>query len=66
MTRGTPVSTPLGPGRVAWVRMADAPPYDRPASVSVLLDSRRGDPGYTGTVLAADKVKEIGDGAPLS
>ena len=59
MTRGTPVSTPLGPGRVDWVRMKDAPPYTIPVAVCVLLDVRRGDPEYTGTVFRPKDVTEL-------
>ena len=52
LTRGTRVLTPLGPGGVTYVRMAP-PTFAEPAAVSVVLDSRRDDLNYTGTIFAA-------------
>ena len=48
-TRGQRVVTPDGPGTVAYVRMA-SPYFSTVAAVSVALDTKRGLPGYTGSV----------------
>ncbi len=53
--QGDPVDTPVGPGRVAYVRMAP-PTYSTPEAVSVVLDARRGDPRYTGSIFSASDV----------
>lgn len=47
--------TPLGPARVAYQRMAP-PRYDVPQAVSVVLDTRRPDLDYAGTVFPADQI----------
>ncbi len=54
--QGDQVQTPLGPGRVAYQRMAP-PDYREAAAVSVVLDARRAQPGYTGTIFAAAVVQ---------
>jgi hypothetical protein len=55
--QGDRVQTPLGPGTVAYVRMAP-PDYREPDAVSVRLDSRAdAAPWYTGTIFAAHKVQ---------
>ena len=59
MRQGTPVLTPLGPGRVIYVRNAP-PDYREPEAVSVLLDSRKLDAAfgrYHGTVFPAREVR---------
>lgn len=56
MKVGDRVSTPLGAGEVVWVRM-HPPKYITPIACSVVLDSRRGSPGYTGTAFPAADVK---------
>lgn len=43
-------------GTVAYVRMAP-PGYTTVAAVSVVLDSERHRPGYTGSIFPADRVK---------
>lgn len=49
------VQTPLGCGSVQYVR--NRPPlYSEPDAVSVLLDSKKGYAGYTGTMFDAGKV----------
>lgn len=58
--RGDRVSTPKGPGNVAYVRMAP-PDYARPAAVSVVLDATRHTLGYTGTIFAATDVRATED-----
>jgi len=58
MKCGSPVLTPLGTGRVAWVRMRDCWPYTEPEWVSVVLD----DPTQReplGTVFPIAQVKEL-------
>lgn len=71
MTKGTSVSTPLGPGTVAYVRYDHLAPAGQPmplAAVSVVLASRRFDPGYTGTIFPAHKVVPLtvaGDYSPV-
>lgn len=52
---GDRVVTPLGPGRVAYVRMA-APDYTQVQAVAVVLDSEQTNPTYTGTIFAATDV----------
>jgi hypothetical protein len=49
------VATPKGPGAVFYVRNLP-PAYATPEAVSVLLDSRKGEPGYVGTMFRADVV----------
>ncbi len=51
-TIGQRVTTPYGPGTVAYWRMAP-PDFAVVEAVSVRLDSRAGKPGYTGTVIPA-------------
>jgi hypothetical protein len=53
MKRGDAVMTPLGPGRVAYVRMAP-PDYLTAAAVSVILDGQT-----TGTIFPAEKVTPV-------
>lgn len=53
--RGDRVTTPLGPGTVAYQRMAP-PTYSVPEAVSVVLDDRRLRPGYSGTIFPAAEV----------
>jgi hypothetical protein len=53
--QGQRVTTPLGPGTVAYQRLA-APDYTEAEAVSVVLDDRRERYGYTGTLFAAYKV----------
>jgi len=55
MTKGDRVQTPLGAGTVAYQRMA-APAFSTPEAVSVVLDARRHDPRYTGTIFPAGDV----------
>ena len=56
MTRGDRVLTPLGPGTVAYVRMAP-PDYREVEAVSVVLDGIRDRwPNYTGSTFPVDKV----------
>lgn len=58
MRQGDRVLTAAGVGTVAYVRMA--PPYYRvEAAVSVVLDARQGQPGYAGTIFAADDVRPV-------
>ena len=45
----------FGLGRVAYVRFAP-PKYIKPEAYSVVLDSRRTDPNYTGTMFMAERV----------
>lgn len=59
MTAGTPVNTPLGPGTVVYVRMDHLGNINDIAAVSVLLDSRRNDPAYGGTIFHASKVARL-------
>ena len=56
--QGDRVSTPHGPGTVAYVRMAP-PSYSEIDAVSVVLDGKRDRPGYTGTILDSAQVKAI-------
>lgn len=56
--QGDRVTTKLGPGSVAYVRMAP-PTYSQPEAVSVVLDDRKRRPGYTGTIFAAAEVKVV-------
>lgn len=70
MTKGDLVTTPLGPGRVAYVRYDHLAPADAPmplAAVSVVLAERRLDPGYAGTLFPAKDVAPLtvaGDYSP--
>jgi len=61
--KGDKVSTPLGLGTVAYVRMAP-PDYSSAQAVSVVLDARRGKPGYTGTMFKASDVSWVRGGQP--
>lgn len=58
---GDRVWTPLGHGTVAYVRMAP-PDYARPMAVSVVLDARRYEPGYSGSTFFAAQVRHEGTG----
>ena len=56
--QGLRVDTPLGPGSLAYVRLAP-PDYRTPEAASVLLDARRADAlsgRYSGTVFPAADV----------
>lgn len=61
--KGDRVMTPLGPGAVAYRRMAP-PTYSEVEVYSVCLDSKKAEsekppfPSYTGTIFKADQVKE--------
>ena len=57
ITKGTRVTTPRGPGTVAYVRNLP-PTYTMPEAVSVVLDANKGQPGYAGTGFRADVVKQ--------
>lgn len=52
---GTEVYTPMGKGKIAWIRMG-APSYSQPETISVLLDTKREHYGYSGTVF---NVREV-------
>lgn len=54
-TIGQPVNTPDGPGTVGFVRMAP-PNYSQPEAVSVILNSKRNNPNYKGTMYSANVV----------
>lgn len=56
--QGQRVSTPQGPGTVAYVRMAPLG-YSVADAVSVVLDSEVNRPGYVGTVFQAENVKPL-------
>lgn len=58
MQAGQRVTTPLGPGTLASVRMAP-PRYAEPEAVSVRLDSQASRPGYAGTTFAAAQVAPL-------
>lgn len=61
-TKGERVETPLGRGNVAYQRMK-GPTYSEAEAVSVVLDNRRNDYNYTGTMFAAiDVIKNCSDG----
>ncbi len=52
------VLTPQGEGVIAFVR--NGPPnFDTPEAVSVILDSKRNTPGYSGTMFLFKEVKPI-------
>lgn len=55
MRQGDRVSTSRGKGTVAYVRMAP-PTFSEVDAVSVVLDSKRGQLGYTGTILDSSQV----------
>jgi len=63
-TKGQRVSTPLGPGDVAYQRMGP-PNYSEPVSVSVVIDKKRNKPGYTGTMFKAKDVKPLKEDVEL-
>lgn len=50
------VSTPLGHGVVRFVRMKP-PTYSEVEAASVFLDARSQDPGYSGTMFAAEDIR---------
>jgi hypothetical protein len=60
MRAGTPVSTPLGAGRVNYIRMAP-PDYRAPGAVSVLLDAKvkAGHPGYAGSIFLVEEIRTV-------
>jgi hypothetical protein len=58
LTAGDFVTTPEGPGRVVYVRMLP-PDYATIAAISVYLESKRGQFGYTGTMCDAASVKAV-------
>lgn len=58
--KGTLVSTPLGTGKVVYVRML-SPEFAKPLAYSVCLDKHAENYGYTGTIIMASDVKEISD-----
>jgi hypothetical protein len=53
--QGDRVNTPHGAGNVAYVRM-NPPDFTTIAAVSVVLDSKRSNPSYTGTIMPAEHV----------
>lgn len=53
--KGQRVNTPMGPGSVAYQTM-EPPDYREVLSVSVILDSRRDNDNYSGTIFSAKKV----------
>jgi hypothetical protein len=55
-SQGKRVTTPNGPGEVVYVRMA-GPDYSKAQAYSVKLDSKKSNPGYTGTMILASDVK---------
>lgn len=55
LCKGMPVNTPNGKGKVGYVRMR-APEYSVPEAVSVVLDNRKDDPAYKGTVFPAEEI----------
>jgi len=62
MTKGTRVTTPLGPGTVVYVRMDHLGDINDIAAVSVLLDSRRDAAlrgTYSGTIFPRADVTEL-------
>ena len=66
MTKGDIVSTPLGRGIVNYVRYDHLAPAGKPmplAAVSVILDSRFGAPGYSGTIFPAADVAPLSGGS---
>lgn len=52
------VSTPMGPGAVVYKRMAP-PTYSEVESYSVVLDARKDQPNYHGTIFQASQVQSI-------
>lgn len=60
--KGQRVSTPSGPGTVAYQRMAP-PKYAKPEAVSVVLDKRKGKTSYTGTMFLPADIKVLKEGA---
>jgi len=59
MKMGDRVSTSLGPGTVAYVRMDVLVDIRRIAAVSVVLDSRKDRLGYSGTIFDVSKVENL-------
>jgi len=57
LPQGARVRTPLGAGRVAYVRLRP-PDFREVDAVSVVLDSRRHDLSYAGTIFAADGIRK--------
>lgn len=56
MKEGDRVLTPIGPGTVVYVRFG-GPRYVEVEAISVLLDSRRGQAGYSGTLFRPEEVR---------
>jgi len=63
--RGDRVTTPLGPGGVAYCRMAP-PTYATPESVSVVLDAKREFAHYAGTIFPIELVALVTKEGPIS
>lgn len=63
LDKGERVTTPLGLGTVAYVRMSALSGFTEAQSVSVVLDARRDDAGYGGTTFAASDVGRAADEA---
>lgn len=57
MTKGTRVTTPLGPGTVAYVRMDHLGDITKVFAVSVVLDANLARLNYAGTIFRAVDVK---------
>ena len=56
--QGQRVTTPLGAGHVAYQRMAP-PDYRDAEVVSVVLDAKRVQPNYSGTIFPAELVTPV-------
>ena len=56
LRQGTRVQTPLGPGTVAYTRGYVLNGEHTINAVSVVLDARRNDPKYTGTIWPIAKI----------
>jgi len=65
ISRGDRVEANGQPGTVAYVRLAP-PTYREPAAVSVVLDARRDQPGYCGTIFPAGQVEPLLPAAPAA
>jgi hypothetical protein len=60
LSQGSKVNTPKGIGKVLYVRMAP-PSYSEVASVSVILESKKNDPKYTGSIFSAQDITEAAE-----
>jgi hypothetical protein len=58
LRHGVRVETPGGPGRVEYIRMSP-PEYTQLAAVCVILDQRRLERDYRGTIYLPELVREI-------